>query len=146
MDLASFSKTPNFSSSHQWSADEHAPARARSFVAAAIAEWELPYEVPVFDVVLATSELVTNSVRAGSSQVTVDVHASPVGLELSVGDDAPGMPAVQTPDRDSTSGRGLRIVAEIADTWGVATDEGPHVKRVTALWDADPTLGRTGSD
>jgi anti-sigma regulatory factor (Ser/Thr protein kinase) len=112
--------------------DERAPAAARSYVRRHLDDTKVPEGVLVEDVELITSELVTNSVRAGATQIEVALSWRNGRLELTVDDDAGGWPNRTQPDHDGTSGRGLNIVGRLTDTWTV-TRRGKG-KRVTATW------------
>lgn len=73
------------------------------------------------DVVLVVSELVSNSVRHGSSQdIDVRVTARDGWIRVEVTDDGPGF-AVDAPRGD---GLGLSIVERLADRWGM--QDGSH--------------------
>lgn len=73
------------------------------------------------DVVLVVSELVSNSVRHGSSQgIEVKVTARNGRIRVEVTDEGPGF-AADTPRGD---GLGLRIVERLADRWGM--HDGSH--------------------
>jgi serine/threonine-protein kinase RsbW len=95
---------------------------ARTFVRKALADWGVRDRVD--DVALCVSELTTNAL----------VHGVPPGrgfrtllwldrdglCRVEVHDSGPGWP--QVPDavgESAPSGRGLRLVAELADKWGV---------------------------
>jgi anti-sigma regulatory factor (Ser/Thr protein kinase) len=113
--------------------DVQAPAAARRWVASALPEVTRDEVGPrIEDVVLVTSELVTNSVRAGARAIDVELLASRDDLELRVTDDAPGWPEARQPDWDEAHGRGLAIVADIADHWH--TTGLRSGKRVTVTW------------
>jgi anti-sigma regulatory factor (Ser/Thr protein kinase) len=78
---------------------------------------------------LLVSELVTNAVIHGRSRATL-VAARPTGhLHVAVLDHDIRLPeGPKTVAPDSEHGRGLRIVAAVADRWGVeGTDEGKAV-------------------
>lgn len=115
----------------QLTADVRAPALARAFVTAEIDGLKLP----VVDVVLVVSELVTNAVRAGSSTIQVILTGDPSGMELTVEDDAAGLPQPREATPESLGGRGLGIVEELADSWRT-TQSRNRRKRVTARWEA----------
>lgn len=115
-------------------ADARAPSLARAFVSAEVRRTTPPVDVPLDDLVLVVSELVTNAVKAGSSQVTVVLNADADGLELSVDDDAAGSPAPQRATPESVGGRGLAIVGQLAHAWSTTPSPGSRGKRVTARW------------
>jgi anti-sigma regulatory factor (Ser/Thr protein kinase) len=112
--------------------DLQAPAAARAFVADCLAKAKRPPKVEVDDVVLVTSELVTNAVRAGATKVDVDVLATSRRVDLVVEDNARGWPKKVRPGTDATSGRGLGIVEQLADSWTV--DPQARGKRIVATW------------
>ena len=85
------------------------------------------------DVALIASELMTNSVNAGSSATTIGLSWHRHVLRLTVSDDAPGLPALQYPTPDQSSGRGLAIIQALATSWGVEdVPTGRSGKRVWA--------------
>jgi anti-sigma regulatory factor (Ser/Thr protein kinase) len=103
----------------------NAPARARHLVRAELAAVLEP--VPelsetVADVELMVSELVSNAVKAGPTPVTLGLDVHHDHLYLSVRDLEPQQPVVLDPAPGDTHGRGLRIVAVLASTWGVRAD------------------------
>lgn len=68
------------------------------------------------DVVLVVSELVSNSVRHGSSSgIDVKVTAHGGRIRVEVTDDGPGF-SIDAPRGD---GLGLAIVEKLADSWGM---------------------------
>ena len=68
---------------------------------------------------LLVSEVVTNAVIHGRSEVTVEVAVTDLSLRVDVSDDGRGVPQVQPVDDGGVSGRGLRIVALLAADWGI---------------------------
>lgn len=82
------------------------------------------------DVVLAVSELVTNAVEAGAQQIHLELSYDDQVLTLVVEDDAPGWPAPRQAGEDAERGRGLGIVALVADHWDVRKSD--HGKAVVA--------------
>ncbi|MBT2493067.1 ATP-binding protein [Streptomyces sp. ISL-96] len=97
-------------------------AAARDFARTAVAEWRLG--VCLDDVLLCVSELATNAL----------VHGVPPGrgyrlrlwlsgdvLRIEVHDSGGGLPRVREPDGEC--GRGLLLVAALADKWGVGERE-----------------------
>lgn len=71
------------------------------------------------DLQLAATELITNAIRAGSPTITVVIAVPPPVLQLAVSDDADGLPIIGDPSGDATHGRGLNILAAVAERWGV---------------------------
>jgi serine/threonine-protein kinase RsbW len=73
------------------------------------------------DVQLLVTELVTNAVRHAGGWIDVRVVALPDCIRVEVVDSGPGFDpeSVADPDLDSTGGRGLFLVGQIADRWGV---------------------------
>ncbi|OIJ99811.1 ATP-binding protein [Streptomyces colonosanans] len=96
---------------------------ARSFTHSALTDWGMADRAD--DILLCVSELTTNAL----------VHGVPPGrgfqlrllpydggaLRIEVHDSGGGVPAVPHPDpgEPGESGRGLLLVAELADKWGV---------------------------
>lgn len=116
-----------------FSGDIHAPSAARRWVTSALSGvTRSAFGVRPDDIVLVVSELVTNSVRAGARAIEVELDAEHSGVELHVTDDAPGWPEARQPDWDEVHGRGLAIVADLADTW--RTTRLRNGKRVTVTW------------
>ena len=84
----------------------------------------------VDDCLLVVSELVTNAVNAGCTQVGMSVEIHRGYLRVIARDDAPGEPyPMQAGPRDP-NGRGLAIIACISSAWGVRP--GPGGKQVWA--------------
>jgi anti-sigma regulatory factor (Ser/Thr protein kinase) len=88
---------------------------------------------------IIVGELVANAVRHARTELTavVDVSGDMVRLEVIDLDSRP--PALLAADEDSTSGRGLQIVAALATRWGweaASTEEGIAGKKVWAEVDA----------
>jgi anti-sigma regulatory factor (Ser/Thr protein kinase) len=68
---------------------------------------------------LLVSELATNSLRHAGTGFQVRVDRSSEEVRVEVVDRGGGVPAVRSPAPSDTSGRGLRIVENFADNWGV---------------------------
>jgi len=115
---------------------EHAPssvALARRSVLTAFDAAGLAGE-PAHDAALIASELVGNAVRHAtplrSGRLALHWAVEPDGYSIAVtdggrptGSGSDGISARQAGNRD-VGGRGLRIVAELADSWGVAAEQG----------------------
>src|SRR4051812_37805784 len=69
---------------------------------------------------LAVTELATNVVLHARTDFTVSVdELDPGPVRVSVRDGSPSVPQVATPGPVSALGRGLRLIAELTDAWGV---------------------------
>ncbi len=67
---------------------------------------------------LMTSELATNSIRHAHSDFELAIHCSQRDIRIEVSDSGQGQPTLRSPTTHERSGRGLRIVQELSDTWG----------------------------
>jgi anti-sigma regulatory factor (Ser/Thr protein kinase) len=74
----------------------------------------------VESVVLMVSELTTNAILHARTEFTLEIETSADELRVTVSDAGPGDPALKTPARETTTGRGLQIVERLADQWGIA--------------------------
>ncbi|MFP5219188.1 MAG: SpoIIE family protein phosphatase [Actinomycetes bacterium] len=98
-------------------------ARAR----AAMSEWALLDELVETATVLA-SELVTNGLVHGKGPVELRIRLTRDRLVLEVEDGGHHMPRRRRADADEEGGRGLHMVATLADRWGARqTDDGKVV-------------------
>lgn len=89
-----------------------APGRSRSHLEPMKATLQPRYD----DVMLVVSELVSNSVRHGSSGgIDVKVTAKRGRIRVEVTDDGPGFAA----DDPRGDGLGLAIVEKLSDRWGM---------------------------
>lgn len=112
----------------------HDPASAavvRSAIAADLENRAIA-RAAVDDVILVASELVTNALvhAAVSFDDDLDVawEVRPDAVTVEVHDGSPELPCPRTTTQTETSGRGLAIVAALADSWGVrSTDHGKQV-------------------
>lgn len=68
---------------------------------------------------LLISELVANVVVHTRSNAVASVELRADDILVSVADDDAAMPVLVDPQPLATSGRGLQIVAKVADAWGV---------------------------
>jgi serine/threonine-protein kinase RsbW len=122
-----------------------AVGRARRFVVRQLAG--VPGAV-VDEVAIMVSELATNCVRHTVTDFTVSVELSAHEIVVEVTDRGGGMPTVRRPEPSEPSGRGLRIVQELADAFGVRempSEPGKTVWFVVALHDdtaEPPTVDR----
>jgi hypothetical protein len=68
---------------------------------------------------LLVSEVVTNAVLHARTEFTVEVHRDGDVVRVSVHDRSPAIPRQRHHGTDSTTGRGMRLVATLAVAWGV---------------------------
>jgi serine/threonine-protein kinase RsbW len=77
---------------------------------------------------LVVSELVTNALRAGCSSADLNIEVGSEAVRVGVIDDGPGVPVVQLAEPEDVRGRGLFLVAALAEDWGVRrTERGKEV-------------------
>ncbi len=79
---------------------------------------------------LAVSELATNCVRHAGTDFTVAVEVTGAAVRVEVADRGAGTPTVRAPGPSETSGRGLRLLGEISDAWGITGAGGTPGKTV----------------
>jgi anti-sigma regulatory factor (Ser/Thr protein kinase) len=102
---------------------------------------------------LMTSELATNCVRHAHSDFELAIHRSRDEIRVEVSDQGEGQPVMRSPTPREQSGRGLRIVQELAEDWGITplpngklvwfclpvrTHAGEHKSRSTASREKAP--------
>lgn len=104
----------------------HAARLARRFVEATFEGWALQREL-LDDVLLVTSELVTNAVRHAASDVFLGLTRTGDGVRVTVGDASPAPPAARAPRSGTLDGRGLFMVDAIARAWGHDVRDGGKV-------------------
>jgi anti-sigma regulatory factor (Ser/Thr protein kinase) len=106
-----------------------APRLARRYLAARAAAW--PAELLDL-VVLLTSELVTNAVIHGRRPVELRMgdNGDQIKIEISDGGPDPLPREAGRPPGGQVSGRGLLIVASLADRWGCRLRRTPPGKTV----------------
>lgn len=95
--------------------------RARQFVTRHLAGRE---PVLIDNATLMVSELVTNSIRHASGACVVTLELTLEMLRIKVSDAGPATPVVRSPSPDEPTGRGLRIVAQLASDWGIDATPG----------------------
>ncbi|MFD8520344.1 ATP-binding protein [Streptomyces capillispiralis] len=110
----------------------HVPA-ARQYVRKALADWGVTDEL-ADAVTLSANELVTNAVthcRVSFAHVMVSLTLCGPELVLEVADpDRDRLPRLHDPGPDEEGGRGLALVAALADDWGHRQE--PYAKHVWA--------------
>jgi anti-sigma regulatory factor (Ser/Thr protein kinase) len=112
-------------------ADTEAAAIAREFIAGALAVGFLHHRIE--DLLLLTSEVVTNSVRhaglAPGDTIGLAVDVSERRVRVEVADDGPSFDPSDLPESspEGTGGWGLWLVEQLSDRWGVIRNEPNHV-------------------
>jgi anti-sigma regulatory factor (Ser/Thr protein kinase) len=109
---------------HSYGATDQAPRFARQFVADALCGLPSRSGDVVGDAALVASELVTNAVNAGATEVTVHVAAHHRVVEVVVDDDADAMPHPRPTSTSDVDGRGLPVVSALSADWGVERARG----------------------
>ncbi|WP_327354608.1 ATP-binding protein [Streptomyces sp. NBC_01304] len=99
-------------------ADATAPKVCRDFVRAALLT--LGRDALVMPATLCTSELVTNVHLHTKGAAMLRLQVRPVRVRVSVFDESPDPPDARKASETDCWGRGLALVAAIADGWGVA--------------------------
>jgi anti-sigma regulatory factor (Ser/Thr protein kinase) len=109
----------------------HAPADGRAFISATLTDRLGGRASAVLDdCQLMASELLTNAVKAGARTVTIGLSLDLTVLRLEVSDDGGGMPTPRNPTEHDTNGRGLLIVASLAERWSIDVQAGHK----TCVW------------
>ena len=112
---------------------------ARRFVCETLAGWGLPHACDVAEMLV--SEVVTNAVLHARTEITVEVSRIGDRVRVVVLDLSPVIPRQRSYGVDSTTGRGLRLVATMATSWGTEP-LGPG----KAVWFEVPASGSADSD
>jgi anti-sigma regulatory factor (Ser/Thr protein kinase) len=115
-----------------------APAAARLYVRDVLQYWRLA--LPDQDVIdraeLLADELVTNAVVHARTPLRLRLELRGDLLHIAVHDASPRLLRLVPDDPDSETGRGLRLVEELATAWGVhrRSDGGKAVWCTLRLW------------
>ncbi|OAR23680.1 hypothetical protein A8W25_14290 [Streptomyces sp. ERV7] len=109
---------------------DHSARHLRRILRQYLANWSMTEMAD--DAELALTELMANVVRhVPGRQCQVVIFARSGVLRVELTDDCPKLPVMPVhPDQLAESGRGLLIVATVADRWGVV----PHVWGGKTVW------------
>jgi len=88
----------------------------------------------IADAMVVLGELVGNAVRHARTEFSVSATCRADKLRLEVGDSDTRPPALLGLDSESTSGRGLHIVAALACDWGWQTAENAEGMSGKRVW------------
>ncbi|RLV79239.1 ATP-binding protein [Streptomyces rapamycinicus] len=122
-----------------FAAEPESIRRARDFALTTLASWGLSERAE--DIRLCISELASNALTHGTAPghgFLVKIAADDDFVRLEVHDSRGRRPEVRHPDETDTSGRGLLIVEEFSDGWGVE-DRQPFGKVVWSRFKAGGT-------
>jgi anti-anti-sigma factor len=98
-----------------------APAAARAFVQEVGEYWQLalPAKTLLARVVLLANELVTNAVVHAHTDIRLRLELRGDRLHIGVRDGDPRLLRLVSPDIEAEEGRGLWLVEQLAEAWGV---------------------------
>jgi signal transduction histidine kinase/DNA-binding response OmpR family regulator len=97
--------------------DVRAVHQARSFARDTLGEWALPASL-TRDAVLLVSEMVTNAIVHGRGPIQLRLRRAREHFLIEVEDTATAIPRKLRPTSNDVHGRGLQLVAMMADEWG----------------------------
>lgn len=68
---------------------------------------------------LLVDELANNAVEHGSGAIRLSVELRGGRVRVSVSDEGEGLPQILRPNATEAHGRGLALISELADSWGI---------------------------
>lgn len=98
---------------------------ARRFVQTTLAQWEL--DELAWTGALLVSELAANACLHAGTGLAVTLSRTSDGVRLEVRDGSPVVPRMRRHDELATTGRGMRLVGDLAQRWGVEEVAGGKV-------------------
>ena len=98
--------------------ETEAVAVTRHAVSVQLDQWRAQIDLPVVE--LLVTELVTNAVKHGDDPIRVELEWDGEAVWVTVEDGCAAMPALMAPPPEADGGRGLLLVDQMADEWGVA--------------------------
>ena len=104
------------------------PGAARTLVRDALRAWGLSGLEDT--ALLLASELATNAVLHARSTFLLEVRRTGTGVRIAVSDTAAGSPAARHYALQSSNGRGLAMVEQLATGWGTDAGTGVYAKTV----------------
>jgi anti-sigma regulatory factor (Ser/Thr protein kinase) len=120
-------------------------SRVRQFVGTRLSDFDAD---DAADVVLMTSELATNAIRYGGTDIEVTLMCEPSEglIRVEVRDEGCGEVVRNVPGAYDDRGRGLLIVDQLADRWGMCEAVDGLGKTVWFVMIVDPQTSRNGDD
>jgi anti-sigma regulatory factor (Ser/Thr protein kinase) len=105
-------------------ADATSPRAARHVVDGLLPAWGLAELVD--DAKLVVSELVTNALHhaSGPESYELELTARPDGVRIALADGSTVRPILEELNDERPSGRGIRIIEQLASRWGADDHEG----------------------
>jgi anti-sigma regulatory factor (Ser/Thr protein kinase) len=100
----------------QLDCEETSVRHARHLLRDPLKRWGLEDLLPITE--LLVSELVTNAIRYAKGDIRLRIVREPESVVCEVHDTSPALPRVLQVDRDAENGRGLHVVAQLANRWG----------------------------
>jgi len=97
----------------------NSPQLARAFLRSALQTWKLDGFGDVTE--LLASELVANVVTHVGAPMTLRVCRGQTTMRVEIDDPSPDAPVLRHPDSADEHGRGVLLVDELANDWGVET-------------------------
>jgi len=97
-----------------------APGLARDFLEEVCDAWQAREFLESGNLIV--SELVTNAVQHAGTEIVLALELAGPVLTLTVHDEGTGEPHIVPPDQRIVGGRGLAMVAKLAEAWGVDAD------------------------
>ncbi|HET9556026.1 MAG TPA: STAS domain-containing protein [Actinomycetota bacterium] len=126
-----------------------APAAARRYVRDVLEYWRLalPDDGVIDRVELLADELVTNAVLHARTSLRLRLELRGDILHIGVHDDSPRLLRLVASDPDGETGRGLRLVEQLATAWGVSrrSDGGKVVWCTLRLWPRPGPAAESGA-
>jgi anti-sigma regulatory factor (Ser/Thr protein kinase) len=108
---------------HELTAAPQVIAGIRRVVSAYVVLWDFGHLAEV--AALCTSELLSNVAKhVGSPECVLTVRRESDGVRVTVSDTSRVLPVVREPDWEAEGGRGLMVVGQVADGWGVELTDG----------------------
>jgi anti-sigma regulatory factor (Ser/Thr protein kinase) len=93
------------------------PQLARAFLRSTLETWQLDGFGDITE--LLVTELVANVVTHVGSPMTLRVARTPTMMRVEIDDSSPEVPVVRHPDTADEHGRGVLLVDQLANAWGV---------------------------
>jgi hypothetical protein len=123
------------------------PYAARQFVRQTCSAWGLP-DALTLDAVHVASELVQNTIQHTFSEARLRLELRHGLFTVAVGDDSPAPAVLTDPGNDAANAmKGIRLVAQLARTWGCVPDLIASRKTVWAvLGEPRPEISRRVRD